>query len=401
MDQLGELQKHYSKFRSLGAEMYGISVDAPDVSKRLVVQRLGVQFPILSDGNRETIKAYGVLGRIANISKPATFIIDKIGTIQWKQVGEHKADRVFSDTIIEQLTDLNARENTSPVISPPIPDLSTEEEQILTIDLSSYANDDQDHLDDLSWRVHVADNAIFRAEVDRHQLTIFPFDKASGAGEISLTLIDSHGAQISQIVRIAINPKSEFDLLVSAGVTLFHLPLAVASINDESRPITVIGDLFDLLGGEANVNWLITTPSPASDAPGSFRAFFRHSPNKSDFPANTIIKPDTGIIASVKQSVQLHLTGEPLAGELRLHPGPNLIGIPHHNAGVRRLSDFIQIAGVSDYVTQIAIFRDGKFQSFSPDDIVPNSTTDLELTAGQAFIVTAERSFVIRFDEFN
>ena len=149
MDQLGELQKHYSKFRSLGAEMYGISVDAPDVSKRLVVQRLGVQFPILSDGNRETIKAYGVLDRIANISKPATFIIDKIGTIQWKQVGEHKADRVFSDTIIEQLTDLNARENTSPVISPPIPDLSTEEEQILTIDLSSYANDDQDHLDDL------------------------------------------------------------------------------------------------------------------------------------------------------------------------------------------------------------------------------------------------------------
>ncbi|MCH8295219.1 peroxiredoxin family protein [Candidatus Poribacteria bacterium] len=387
MNQLGELQKHYSKFRSLGAEMYGISVDAPDVSKRLVVQRLGVQFPILSDRSRETIKAYGVLDRIANISKPATFIIDKTGTIQWKQVGEHKADRVFSDTIIEQLTALNARENTSPVISPPIPDLSTEEEQILIIDLSSYASDDQDHLDNLSWRVDVVDNTIFRAEVDRHQLTILPFDEASGTREISLTLIDSHGAQISQIVHVTINPKSEFDLIVSAGLSLFHLPLTVVSINGESQPITVIGDLFDLLGGEANVNWLITTPSPAPDAPGSFRAFFRHSPNKSDFPANTIIKPETGIIASVKQSVQLHLTGEPLAAELRLHPGPNLIGIPHHNAGIRRLSHFIQVAGVRDHVTQIAVFRDGKFQPLSPEDIVPNSTNDLELTEGQAFIL--------------
>ena len=176
MNQLGELQKHYSEFRKFGAEMYGISVDAPDVSKRNVVQRLGVRFTILSDESRETIKAYGVHDRISNIAKPATFIVDKDGVIRWKDVGEHKADRVFSDEVIQQLTALNQSENTPPRI--------------------------------------------------------------------------------------------EFELTVPEGLSLFHLPLAVTSVNGQSRTVERVSDLFDLLGGSANVYWLITThtgaPKPIS-----------------------------------------------------------------------------------------------------------------------------------------
>ena len=402
MNQLGELQQYYSQFRALGAEMYGISVDAPDVSKRQIVQRLGVQFPILSDQTRETIKAYDVYDRIANIAKPATFVIDKDGLIQWKDIGEHKADRVFSDQVIQQLTGLNQPENRPPAISPAIPNLGTEGGRPLIIDLSDYATDDQDASGNLSWRLDRDDNPIFQAAVDRHLLTIEPSQGTYGTAKITLTLVDSQDEAVSQTVRVTVTPEPggqvEFMLTVPEGISLFHLLLSVTGVNGEPRTIDRVSHLFDLLGGSANVYWLITTQPATADRPGQFQVFFMHSPENVNLPANVMLEPNTGILASVRQTVQLNLIGAPLDGELHLHPGPNVIGVPHYNAGIHRLSDFVQLEDVRDTVTLIAIYTDGGFQAFHPDAIIPGDANDLEIGEGQALIVIAKESTVIRFE---
>jgi len=79
-----------------------ISVDTPEDSQEFRTQ-YGLSFPMLSDGDRATIIAYDVLDPTANISKPATFVIDSEGIIRWKYVGEGKVDRPKIAAVLEQL----------------------------------------------------------------------------------------------------------------------------------------------------------------------------------------------------------------------------------------------------------------------------------------------------------
>ena len=135
----------------LGAELYVISVDPPAKSKAQVVQALGIQFPVLADQNRQTIRAYGVDGGIFAI--PSAFVIDKSGIIRYKSIG-NTSHRVNIDTLIEQLETLNL-------------------ESLRT-----------------------------------------------------------------------------FSLTLPSGPSLFHLPNVVTKVNGESRRITKVSDLFEVLGGE-------------------------------------------------------------------------------------------------------------------------------------------------------
>ena len=292
------MQRHYSDFRELGAELYTISVDPPEVSKREVVQGLGVQFPVLSDQSRGTIMDYGVHDRISDIAKPSAFVIDKSGIIRYKSIG-HTNDRESIDTLIDQLETLNLE-----------------------------------------------------------------------------------------------TPKS-FRLSVPAGTSLFHLPRMVTEINDESRSITKVSDLFEVLGGEANVHWLITTPAPTRGGSTQFQAFFR--PSDADFRANATIQPYTGILVSLRNTISIDLTGDPVEGELRLYPGPNLVGIPHKNADIRRVSDFAQFPNFLDKISLISIYANGAFHPILPDDIASGALNDFEILSGQAFVVVAKESVVLPF----
>jgi ribosomal protein S16 len=388
------LQKHYANIQSLGAEMYGISVDPPEKSKAVFVNGRGIKFPLLSDKDKQTINAYGVFNPLTGISKPATFILDKSGVVQWKAVGINKADRVKGATIVEQLTTLNPP-NRPPVISSVIPDFSIEADVPHTVDLSKYATDEEDTSDNLSWRIDAEDNGIFRVQVDGHKLTIELIQGMSGTANFTLTLVDSEGEEASQVVRVTVN-KPIFDLDVPAGVSLFHIPLAVTDVDDAPRTIMRLSDLFDVLGGQANVHWLLTTPPPTSDRSNRFQAFFMHTKDD-NFPANVTIGPGTGLIASLKRPVQVKFAGEPIAGALQLHPGLNLIGIPRYSVGIRRLSDFTKRAEIRSNVTQIAVHINGRFQTFAPGALVPGSANDIPLAEGQAFIVTAKTDAVIRF----
>jgi peroxiredoxin len=73
-----------------------------------VVDKLGLDYPILSDGDREVITAYGLVHSGASIdggdiARPATFVIGGDGRVVWRNLTENWRVRVRPDTVIEAL----------------------------------------------------------------------------------------------------------------------------------------------------------------------------------------------------------------------------------------------------------------------------------------------------------
>jgi glutaredoxin-dependent peroxiredoxin len=82
-DQLGPLS-HLAK-----AQVFGISVDTPFALKAFGnAERL--QYPLLSDFNKDVMRAYDVLNAdmigLKGIAKRAVFVIDRQGTVRYKEV---------------------------------------------------------------------------------------------------------------------------------------------------------------------------------------------------------------------------------------------------------------------------------------------------------------------------
>ena len=50
----------------------------------------------------------------------------------------------------------------------------------------------------------------------------------------------------------------EFDLSLPTGLNLIHVPLKVRAIDGMAQTIESVADLYDVLGGAAVVNFLIT-----------------------------------------------------------------------------------------------------------------------------------------------
>jgi thioredoxin-dependent peroxiredoxin len=73
----------WTKFRELGAEILGVSTDP--IEKHIEFsKKLGLEFPLLSDRNKEVSQLYGVAGLFG--SKRAYFIIDVHGIVQYKHI---------------------------------------------------------------------------------------------------------------------------------------------------------------------------------------------------------------------------------------------------------------------------------------------------------------------------
>ncbi|MGH7467486.1 MAG: redoxin domain-containing protein [Longimicrobiales bacterium] len=86
------MAEDYSRYRELGAEVLGISVDSPYVNVKFA-EACNATFPIASDFNKEATAAYGVmrddLGGLQGVSERAVFVIDRTGMITYAWVGEH------------------------------------------------------------------------------------------------------------------------------------------------------------------------------------------------------------------------------------------------------------------------------------------------------------------------
>jgi peroxiredoxin len=82
--QLPGLQQQLSQFQSLNTEVLGISVDSKH-SSAAFAEHLHLDFPLVSDFNREATRAFGVL-REGGFAERALFVIDTTGQITYAHV---------------------------------------------------------------------------------------------------------------------------------------------------------------------------------------------------------------------------------------------------------------------------------------------------------------------------
>uniref|UniRef100_A0A832CZI7 thioredoxin-dependent peroxiredoxin n=1 Tax=Ignavibacterium album TaxID=591197 RepID=A0A832CZI7_9BACT len=90
------IRDNWSKFSENGIVVLGISVDSKDDIREFILEN-NLNFPLLSDSNKEVSKAYGVLNNLGLASR-ITFVVDKEGKIAQiiREVDVQKhADQVF------------------------------------------------------------------------------------------------------------------------------------------------------------------------------------------------------------------------------------------------------------------------------------------------------------------
>ena len=83
-----------------------ISVDTPTISADLA-RKAGYTFPILSDPDGAVIRAYGLIHEGAGIegaavARPAEFLLDRTGTVRWRNLTEDYRVRARPQQVLEQ-----------------------------------------------------------------------------------------------------------------------------------------------------------------------------------------------------------------------------------------------------------------------------------------------------------
>ena len=87
------LRDSLAKMNSLNASVVAVSVNDP-FSNKAFAEKNGLNFPLLSDYNREVVRKYGIaLDDFAGMkgytaAKRSVFIIDKTGTIRYRWVSD-------------------------------------------------------------------------------------------------------------------------------------------------------------------------------------------------------------------------------------------------------------------------------------------------------------------------
>jgi len=97
-DELCTVRDSWDEWQSLEADVFGISVDSPFVTRRFR-EELGLPFPLLSDFNHDVGSAYGVLYEdyfgLRGVARRAAFVVGTDGRIAYAWVGER--DDVLPD----------------------------------------------------------------------------------------------------------------------------------------------------------------------------------------------------------------------------------------------------------------------------------------------------------------
>jgi len=98
------LRDHHAPLRSAGAQVVGISPQAPE-SHRRFRQRHELPFPLLADPGREAIRAYGALGLLGLLVRRVTYFILPDGIIHDRVLADFRVGRhaAFVTRVIEKL----------------------------------------------------------------------------------------------------------------------------------------------------------------------------------------------------------------------------------------------------------------------------------------------------------
>jgi peroxiredoxin len=91
MKELCTFRDRLARLNDANAQVFGISVDTFFTLKAFQ-QAQGLTFPLLSDFNKEAIRAYGVFNEdmigLKGIAKRAVFVVDRDGTVRYREVLE-------------------------------------------------------------------------------------------------------------------------------------------------------------------------------------------------------------------------------------------------------------------------------------------------------------------------
>ena len=102
------LRDRMNRFNSLNAQVLGISVDPP-FSQKVWAENNGLNFPVLSDFNRQAVNLYGIpLQDLAGMegyvaAKRAVFVLDKGGVVRYKWEAPAPGNEPLYDEIEEAL----------------------------------------------------------------------------------------------------------------------------------------------------------------------------------------------------------------------------------------------------------------------------------------------------------
>ena len=219
------------------------------------------------------------------------------------------------------------------------------------------------------------------AATDPHGRTESTLTLGTSPGTYSVEA-SAEGVDVSVIFSVEVR-RREFILSVPSGTSLIHVPLRVTAVNGVAVAVESVGDLYDALGGAETVR-LLTTRDSQTNQWISYLG---------DLNRGTVADPpltdDTGIIASMKKTVELHLAGDALGEDgtssIRLQPGKNLVGVPLKDSRITRVSDLLTIEGIRENVDAVEVSINGNFKVIerAGDD------GDVPVTGGQSFIMTA------------
>ncbi|NBB79394.1 MAG: redoxin domain-containing protein [Verrucomicrobia bacterium] len=92
MDEMCTVNSGLQVYKDLNAEVYGISVDSPFTQEKMALVD-NLQFPLLSDFNKEVSTAYDVLFEdlmgFKGVAKRSAFVIDEDGTIVYSESSDN------------------------------------------------------------------------------------------------------------------------------------------------------------------------------------------------------------------------------------------------------------------------------------------------------------------------
>jgi len=148
-----------------------------------------------------------------SVASPNAFVEGRIITL-------HYLTEVATDWVNLSLTDGQATVfsllevrvipvNDPPVVLP-VPDLVTNEDASLKLDLTTFAGDEEDAPDGLRWRAEEVPPGLMRITIDdRNVLSLSPLPDASGSCVLRLVVRDSAGAESSLNVSVTIVPVND------------------------------------------------------------------------------------------------------------------------------------------------------------------------------------------------
>ena len=200
--------------------------------------------------------------------------------------------------------------------------------------------------------------------------------------------------QLTSVTGATITPTAagadlEYLLSIPAGISLIHLPLKVTAIGGVAQTIGSVSDFYDALGGTSTVNFLITYDSRTQE----WLSFF--VPSDKGGSADVALTEDKGVIAGLRAPVSVSLRGSALGtngtSTITLNQGLNLVGLPLNDSRITRVSDLLALEGIAGNVPVIILTDSGEFKSV----VGPGNPSDIDITGGQAFILTAQRAVTV------